>query len=152
MRSFTSRAVIFSLIIMFGLLSDLPNILPDSAEQYLPDWFTDNTFAFGLDLSGGSHLLMQVDTVALERNNNQQLADQISDALREARIFTRKIVTTEEQIVITPKDLSRMQDIEQLARPLFKDPKGGWPWFSFCSLSPSPTPRTRSVLRIPPLP
>lgn len=130
MRSFTSRAVIFSLIIMFGLLSALPNILPDSAEHYLPDWFTDNTFALGLDLSGGSHLLMQVDTAALQRNNNQQLADQISDALREARIFTRKIVTTEEQIVITPKDLSRMQDIEQLAKPLIKDPKGGLALFS----------------------
>jgi SecD/SecF fusion protein len=130
MRSFFSRAVLFSLIITFGLLSALPNVLSTSATQHLPSWFTDNTFALGLDLSGGSHLLMQVDTDNLKLNDHQQLAEQITDALREARIFIQPISVTKNHIVITPKDLNRLADIEQLTRSFIKDPKGGMALFS----------------------
>ena len=130
MRSFFSRAVLFSLIITFGLLSALPNVLPTSATQYLPSWFTNNTFALGLDLSGGSHLLMQVDTDDLQLNDHQQLAEQITDALRDARIFIQPISVTKNNIVITPKDRNKLGDIKQLTRLLIKDPKGGLALFS----------------------
>jgi len=130
MRSFYSRAVLFSLIIIMGLLSALPNVLPTSTTQHLPSWFTDNTFKLGLDLSGGSHLLMQVDTNDLQLNDHQQLAEQISDALREKRIFIQPISVSKNHLVITPKDPARMADIKQLVRIFIKDPKGGLALFS----------------------
>ena len=130
MRSFFARAVLFSLIIILGLLSALPNVLPSSATQHLPSWFTDNTFALGLDLSGGSHLLMQVDTNDLKLNDHQQLAEQISDALREARIFIQPISVMSNHLVITPKDPHRLADIKKLIRSFIKDPKGGLALFS----------------------
>ena len=108
MRSFYSRAVVFSLIIILGLLSALPNVLPTSTPSHLPAWFTDNTFKLGLDLSGGSHLLMQVDVDDLQRNDHQQLAEQITDALREKRIFIQPIAVSKNQLVITPKDSGRL--------------------------------------------
>jgi SecD/SecF fusion protein len=130
MRSFYSRAVLFSLIIIMGLLSALPNVLPTSTTQHLPSWFTDNTFKLGLDLSGGSHLLMQVDTNDLQLNDHQQLAEQITDALREKRIFIQPISVSKNHLVITPKDPARMADIKQLVRTFIKDPKGGLALFS----------------------
>src|SRR5690554_263504 len=125
MRSFVSRAVVFSLIIIVGLLSALPNVLPASTTQHLPSWFTDNTFQLGLDLSGGSHLLMHVDTNDLQLNDHQQLAEQITDGLREKRIFIQPISVSKNQLVITPKDPGRLADIKQLVRIFIKDPKGG---------------------------
>ncbi len=130
MRSFVSRAVVFSLIIIVGLLSALPNVLPASTTQHLPSWFTDNTFQLGLDLSGGSHLLMQVDTNDLQLNDHQQLAEQITDGLREKRIFIQPISVSKNQLVITPKDPGRLADIKQLVRIFIKDPKGGLALFS----------------------
>ena len=130
MRSFYSRAVLFSLIIIMGLLSALPNVLPTSTTQHLPSWFTDNTFKLGLDLSGGSHLLMQVDTNDLQLNDHQQLAEQITDALREKRIFIQPISVSKNHLVIIPKDPARMADIKQLVRTFIKDPKGGLALFS----------------------
>lgn len=62
MKSLSSRAVIYGLVILFGLLCALPNLLPASTAQKLPTWYTDNTLALGLDLRGGSHLLLEVDT------------------------------------------------------------------------------------------
>lgn len=130
MRSFYSRAVVFSLIIILGLLSALPNVLPASTTQHLPSWFTDNTFKLGLDLSGGSHLLMQVDIDDLRLNNHQQLAEQIKDTLREKRIFIQPIAVSKNQLVITPKDTNRLDEIQQIVRSFVKDPKGGLALFS----------------------
>ena len=130
MRSFYSRAVLFSLIIIVGLLSALPNVLPQSTTQHLPSWFTDNTFKLGLDLSGGSHLLMQVDIDDLQLNDHQQLAEQITDALREARIFIQPVSVNKNQLIIIPKDSNRLTEIKQIARSYIKDPKGGLALFS----------------------
>lgn len=130
MRSFYSRAVLFSLIIIVGLLSALPNVLPQSTTQHLPSWFTDNTFKLGLDLSGGSHLLMQVDIDDLRLNDHQQLAEQITDALREARIFIQPVSVNKNQLIIIPKDSNRLTEIKQIARSYIKDPKGGLALFS----------------------
>lgn len=130
MHSFFSRAVLFSIIITFGLLSALPNILPTSASKHLPSWFINNTFALGLDLSGGSHLLMQVDTDDLKLNDHQRLAEQITDALRDARIFIQPISVTKNNLVITPKDIKRLADIKQLTRAYIEDSKGRLALFS----------------------
>ncbi|MEH6498128.1 MAG: protein translocase subunit SecD, partial [Pseudoalteromonas distincta] len=96
MKSLSSRAVIYGLVILFGLLCALPNLLPASTAQKLPTWYTDNTLALGLDLRGGSHLLLEVDTRELLRNDNQQLASDLAVALRKERIaFTQPVISAE---------------------------------------------------------
>ena len=55
-----------------------------------PDWLRSIgalPMYLGLDLRGGSHLLMEVDTRNLLKENNQDLADRISTVLREERLF-----------------------------------------------------------------
>ena len=78
MKTLASRAVVYSLIILFGLLSALPNTLPDNILQKLPDWYAQNQITLGLDLRGGSHLLMEVDTSDLLKTDNQQLAERLT--------------------------------------------------------------------------
>jgi SecD/SecF fusion protein len=86
MRSFYSRAVIYSLIILLGLLSALPNVLPEQALQKLPSWYADNQITLGLDLRGGSHLLLAVNQQQLQLNSNQAFTDKLIDELRVAKI------------------------------------------------------------------
>jgi SecD/SecF fusion protein len=79
MRFFNTRAVIYLLLIVLGLSSALPNLLSETTQKNLPAWFTQNTLRLGLDLQGGSHLLMSADTApliegALERASEQLLA------------------------------------------------------------------------------
>lgn len=62
MKNFTSRALTCSLVILLGLLSALPNVLPDDTLKKLPNWYASNQLTLGLDLRGGSHLLLAVDT------------------------------------------------------------------------------------------
>lgn len=130
MKSIKSRAVIYSLLILMGLLSALPNLLPQKISQQLPDWYSQNTLALGLDLRGGSHLLLEVDTQELMRFENQQRADQISAVLRDASLAHERPVVTPENIQIKPLGAASGESLSRLARPLVKNPKGGAPLYS----------------------
>lgn len=130
MHTWFKRAVIYSLIIIVGLLSALPSVLPQQALKLLPDWYAENTLALGLDLRGGSHLLLSVDTEDLLLNEHQQLADQITDVLREARLFIEKPISNSHSIKFTAKDPADLAGIENSIKPLLADPKGGLDLFT----------------------
>ena len=129
MKSLSKRAVVYGLVILVGLLSALPNVLPDSVSSKLPGWYTDNTLALGLDLRGGSHLLLEVDTQDLLKTQNEQLAEQISSALRKARIAHTPPKATEDVIQVSPREPARLKDVERLAREAVKSP-GNRPSYS----------------------
>lgn len=82
MARFSFRGFVYVLIVMLGLLSAAPNILPQSVKQQLPTWYTTSTLSLGLDLQGGSHLLLAADTNALFE---KQLNSFSSDVLGELR-------------------------------------------------------------------
>jgi SecD/SecF fusion protein len=91
MKTRFSRAIVYGLIILFGLLSALPNLLPDSVLQKLPEWYTQNQLTLGLDLRGGSHLLLEVDTSELVANKNPALHEQIvRDAVEQSLEVVRR--------------------------------------------------------------
>ncbi|MGI9170710.1 MAG: protein translocase subunit SecD, partial [Caulobacteraceae bacterium] len=52
---------------LFGLIFTLPNLLPPAAVSALPAWMPHQRLSLGLDLQGGSYLLMEVDTAALKK-------------------------------------------------------------------------------------
>ncbi len=91
MKTLFSRALVYGLIILFGLLSALPNVLHESTLQKLPDWYSQNQITLGLDLRGGSHLLLEVDTSELTRDKNPALHDQIvRDAVEQSVEVVRR--------------------------------------------------------------
>ncbi|MEN0038731.1 MAG: protein translocase subunit SecD [Cellvibrio sp.] len=91
MKTLFSRALVYGLIILFGLLCALPNVLPDSALEKLPAWYTQNEITLGLDLRGGSHLLLEVDTSDLVRNKNPALHEKIiQDAVEQSVEVVRR--------------------------------------------------------------
>ncbi len=120
MRSLFARALVYSLFILLGLLSALPNVLPDSVLQKLPSWYTANTITLGLDLRGGSHLLLEVDTQSLIQEKNQDLADQIVAKLREARLFHNRPEVTTERVAVTITNSADMGRLRELVRPLLE--------------------------------
>lgn len=96
MKSLRSRAMVYGLVIVLGLLSALPNLLPARLADKLPDWYQQNTLALGLDLQGGSHLLLEVDTRELLANNPHQPEEAlIKDAVdRSLEVVRRRLDET----------------------------------------------------------
>lgn len=129
MHSFFSRAVVYGFIVLCGLLSALPNILPEQTLQKLPAWYADNQLTLGLDLRGGSHLLLAVDKEHLQRTSNQTLADGLLDELRQARIRYSNLVVTPTEIRLALVDARSLAEAARIARVLVREQGAASPLF-----------------------
>ena len=49
--------------LLFGLVFTLPNVLPKSVMDQMPAWAPHQKLNLGLDLQGGSYLLLEVGTL-----------------------------------------------------------------------------------------
>ena len=56
------KVILVVLSIVFGALFALPNMLTPAQRDALPDFLPKGTLNLGLDLRGGSYLLLEVDT------------------------------------------------------------------------------------------
>ena len=56
------QRVTVAVICILGVLYALPNILPGKIFQSVPEGMPGKTINLGLDLQGGLHLLMKVET------------------------------------------------------------------------------------------
>jgi preprotein translocase subunit SecD len=63
----------------------LPSVLPPNVTRSLPS-FLQRSLVLGLDLQGGSHILLEVDIKAVQKEKVENLRDDVRRILREARI------------------------------------------------------------------
>ena len=91
MKKFSPRGLAYVLIALLGLLFSLPGLLPQSVQQQLPNWYTSQAVSLGLDLQGGSHLLLQADKAALFADTLDDQKALLTDALRKAHIYYHPI-------------------------------------------------------------
>jgi preprotein translocase subunit SecD len=64
----------------------LPNAIPESLRNKLPSWLPNKTVSLGLDLQGGSHLLLQVDLDTYMRERLTNTLDLIRTELRKQKV------------------------------------------------------------------
>ncbi|KCZ96971.1 bifunctional preprotein translocase subunit SecD/SecF, partial [Hyphomonas polymorpha PS728] len=74
MRTSRTALVTYILIIIIGLLAALPNVLSPQQIAAMPDWLPKKQITLGLDLRGGSHLVLEVDAPALRADRLKSLA------------------------------------------------------------------------------
>lgn len=81
----TWKKVSIWLVIIAGLIFATPNLFSQAQLEALPDWVPKRTLNLGLDLQGGSHILLEVDTSAVVRHRLETLEDSIRGELRDMR-------------------------------------------------------------------
>jgi SecD/SecF fusion protein len=69
--------------VLFGLIFTLPNLVPPST---LPSWAPQQRLNLGLDLQGGSYLLLEVNTGALNQERLTNLTEDVRTKLSTAQI------------------------------------------------------------------
>jgi len=80
------KIILVALAIIFGVVFTLPNVLPQKTVAAFPAWLPHQRLNLGLDLQGGSYLLLEVDVGALKKEQLTNLVEDVRGALREARI------------------------------------------------------------------
>ncbi|MGG7576288.1 protein translocase subunit SecD [Rhizobium sp. Nf11,1] len=112
----------YTVIIVIGLLIALPNALPQSVLQRIPAWLPHEQVSLGLDLRGGSHLVLEVDEADLTKERLQSLLQDARRVLREKGIQPKAVVRSQNQIVVTLADAAQsdaaVTDLKTLANPI----------------------------------
>ncbi|MEM7022481.1 MAG: protein translocase subunit SecD, partial [Pseudomonadota bacterium] len=81
-------AVVFG-VCLLGVIFSLPNLFPRAEMERMPDWLPHEQINLGLDLQGGSHLLLEVDVAAVIDERLESLQDDVRATLRPRRIGYR---------------------------------------------------------------
>jgi preprotein translocase subunit SecD len=75
------RVLLVLIVTLLGIAFALPNVLPAQTRESLPP-FLQKTINLGLDLRGGSQLLLEVDVATLRRQQLENIQDQMLSAWR----------------------------------------------------------------------
>lgn len=118
MRNLSARALLWALVLLLGLAAAAPNFMPDARRDSLPRWYAANHLNLGLDLRGGSYLLLGVNVDGLMLARNQQTATSLLAELRAARIGVERPQVDAGVVQIALRDPAQADVAAQLARQL----------------------------------
>ena len=106
------------LVLSFGILLSVPSLLPSTVSQYLPGWAQNTHVNLGLDLAGGSHLLLEADTGDVARQRAALLEDTIRRAMRSntPRIEIGELSTTGGQLSFMVANPAQVEAAVEVAR------------------------------------
>ena len=112
------KVILLSLSLAFGLLFAYPNLLTTEQRAALPGWLPKSGLSLGLDLSGGSYLLLEVDVAAMREKRLSNLGEDARTVLDEANVVTSGIVRQDSGVVVTLADPAQMETAQQAMRAL----------------------------------
>jgi preprotein translocase subunit SecD len=99
----------------------VPNFLPEKMVQSWPKW-AQRHVVLGLDLQGGSHILLAVDTKTVRKEMLEALRDDVRRVLREARVgYTGLVVrgnSVEVRIREGQNSSQALEKLQTLSQPL----------------------------------
>src|SRR5229473_5685767 len=104
-----------------GVLLSIPNLFSPSFLARLPSWLPHKQVALGLDLRGGSYLLLEVDVAAAQRERLNSIIDNVRNALRDANIGYTGLNVEGDAIAFTIREPDRIENARQALRKIDPD-------------------------------
>ncbi len=80
------KVILVVLSLVLGVLLALPNLLTPAQREALPGFMPRNTLNLGLDLQGGSYLLLEVDVAEMRASRIGNLVEDVRVSLAEAQV------------------------------------------------------------------
>lgn len=149
MKHFRVRALAYGAVILLGLMAALPSLLPVSITGQLPPAYAQHKITLGLDLQGGSHLLLKVDTDALQTERLVKLGEELVQRLRDAGINSSRAVPVDQGLSLTVRNTAQLEEARSLIQSVRNQQSPAWieaEW-SGLSLVLSPTPAFEKALK-----
>jgi preprotein translocase subunit SecD len=114
-----ATAIIFTAFVI--CLFAIPNFLPEKMVQSWPKW-AQRHVVLGLDLQGGSHILLEVDTNAVRKEKLEAVRDDVRRVLRDARVGYTGLVVRGNSVEVRIREGSNFDQavdkLRELSQPL----------------------------------
>src|SRR4030081_691899 len=114
------RALGIILIALVVCLCAVPNFFPEATVKGWPAW-AQRRLVLGLDLQGGSYLLLEVDSNYVKKEKLDQVRDDVRRALRDAKIGYTGLATRPDSVEGRVKDTdlqNALTKLRELSQPL----------------------------------
>lgn len=99
----------------------VPNLLPAGTVASFPE-FLQRKIVLGLDLQGGSHILLEVDSAAIRKEKVETLRDDVRRVMREARIGYTGLTVQDRSVQLRIREPEQVADavrrLRELASPI----------------------------------
>ncbi|MCX7304744.1 MAG: protein translocase subunit SecDF [Hyphomicrobiales bacterium] len=95
-------------VVLLGVIFSLPNVYPQSWHSALPSWVPDRPMTLGLDLQGGSHILLQIERQDLADERLQVTRDDIRTLLRDAKIGYTGLTGSGNSVQVRIRDVAEL--------------------------------------------
>jgi protein-export membrane protein SecD len=106
------------LVVLGGLLIALPNALPDKLLNRFPAFLPKSTVSLGLDLQGGSYLLLEAQLDQVQKDKTEAMIGDIRAALRKAHIGYTDLAAKDDSVSVKVSDLDRYDEAKKLVSDL----------------------------------
>ena len=115
------KATAIVLTALIVCLFAVPNFLPEKMVHGWPKW-AQRHVVLGLDLQGGSHILLEVDSAAVRKEKLEAVRDDVRRVLRDARVGYTGLVVRGTSVEVRIREGSNFDQavdkLRELSQPL----------------------------------
>ncbi|MEO8320282.1 MAG: protein translocase subunit SecD, partial [Bradyrhizobium sp.] len=114
------KALAIVLTALVVCLCAVPNFFPEAQVKTWPVW-AQRHLVLGLDLQGGSHILLEVDSNSVKKDKLEQVRDDVRRTLRDAKIGYTGLAAKADAVEVRVKDTdlpNALVKLRELSQPL----------------------------------
>ncbi|MEE8145481.1 MAG: protein translocase subunit SecD, partial [Kiloniellales bacterium] len=115
------QVVLILAVLVVGVIFASPNLLRRETAEALPDWAPSNQISLGLDLQGGSYLLLEADIAGVMKEQLENLVDGVRTGLRKAKIGYTNLGVAGREVAFTLRDPAAVDEAKEIIRDLGND-------------------------------
>ena len=112
------KAIAVAAVVVLATLFAMPNLMSEATRNSLPGFVPNRSVTLGLDLQGGSHVLLEVDANSLKEGLSKQLVGDIRLKLRDGKIRYAGLKRTPDGASVTISDAGQVDQALTLLREL----------------------------------
>src|ERR1039458_1099007 len=113
----TWKVILILAVCALGVIFSAPNLFQATTVDSWPSFVPKRQVSLGLDLRGGSHLLLEVDMASVERERLNGLVDEIRGALLDAKLGYTGLAIEGDHVAFSLRDAG---DLNALRAALLK--------------------------------
>jgi SecD/SecF fusion protein len=113
------KIALIAVLCIASVIFSIPSFFPAAQVATWPNWLPKRQISLGLDLRGGAHLLLEVDTGVVLRERLEAVVEGARNELRQARIgYTNLGVSGSNGVALRLRDPAQAEQARQLLAKL----------------------------------
>ncbi|WP_137134585.1 protein translocase subunit SecDF [Rhizobium sp. FKY42] len=105
-------------VIAVSALIAVPNLFSNEQLAKLPHWFPIKKITLGLDLQGGSHIMLKIERADILKERLETIVGDVRNVLREGNIRYTGLSGTGQQIQVRLTDVAQLDAAKTALQPL----------------------------------